>query len=46
MDMTIIVGPVDWKWRRYREECRHGEVFDTHYVTVGIFHVFFSRKIR
>ncbi len=46
MHMNITAGPVDWKWRRFREECRGGVVFDTTYVTVGIFHVFLSRKIR
>lgn len=46
MNMNIIVGPADWKWRRYREECRKGAIFNTTYATLGIFHVFVSRRIR
>ena len=46
MHFDIFVGPVDWNWRRFQEECRWGEVFETHYVTLGRFHIFFSRKIK
>jgi len=44
MNIYITLGPAGWRFERYTEECRLGATCNTTYVTVGVLHIFYSRK--
>ncbi len=43
-NLTVVFGPTGWRFERYKEECRLGATSNTTYVTVGVLHIFYSRK--
>jgi len=43
LDIEIDFRAIGWRFERFREECRKGRTVNTTYVTIGFFHIFFSR---